>query len=84
MKPSSAKQVLLISFLALSLAGCMAPFRAAGGLAKSIADTTLTGAKAGGKLLRRAVEVPTEAAQTAWREAAAGRAPELDPPPAEP
>ncbi|MCG3197501.1 MAG: hypothetical protein HUU16_03960 [Candidatus Omnitrophica bacterium] len=78
------RKAVLLTTLSLLLAGCMAPFRAAGGLAKSVADTTVTGAKAGGKLLMRAVEVPTEAARDAWREASTGRAPEVEPPPMEP
>jgi hypothetical protein len=66
----------LVALLAalIPLAGCMGPVRAMGGLAKSVADTTVTATKAGGTLLKKAVTVPAEAAKDAWQQAARARA----------
>lgn len=70
-------QILLLMVLIaalIPLAGCMGPIRAIGGMAKSVADTTVTATKAGGTLLKKAVTVPAEAAKDAWQQAARARA----------
>lgn len=71
-----AKTLLLVALLTalIPLAGCMGPVRAMGGMAKSVADTTITATKAGGTLLKKAVTVPAEAAKDAWQQAARARA----------
>lgn len=63
--------------------GCMAPIRAVGGLAQSVASTTATGVKAGGIMLKDATKATVETAGNAWRKAGAN-SPDIEPPSLEP
>jgi hypothetical protein len=77
-------RLIVILFLSFSWMGCMTPVRAVGDLAKSAATTTVTATKAGGIMLKDAAQGTYNAAGNAWKQASAGRSPEILPPSAIP